>query len=896
MFNFKKISAIGTSALMIGMTAGMAAAANYPAPFVVGGNADVAVVYGTGSGVSVLDAVEAGNLQTNLQSFMGSGTSETSTSTSGETVSLDTSGTRIWLNTSLNTAKSTMTKTDLPTVLADNTFQGNVEAKMTSTLKFYAGGELGGANSSRVVFLKQPKSSDDPIIGISIGSSETSNPLYNASVTFKAVNFSHSDSEGETITLFGKDFVVSTATTATELVLFSSAEQVTLTKTSSENPTATVNVAGTDYAIELLNGDSTTATIAVDGTSKDITEGNSKKIGDIEIALKTVTSSDVAGITATLLVGSEKLTFTNDATVTKGADADPIDGTKAYLAGTVDSLTELAVTVFRPDSSNDAILPGDAFVDPVFGSFKFDFVGLSSNLDDTNRETLSVQNSADKGMSLTMTDSDGNTGTFDFAYNETYVAAQANTPVRKPAHWRLADDSNYSIFVHEGANLTEDDYTMLGNEDYGHLLQVTQIYNNTGTDYTNDRLKLQDVLSGETYTATFTAETTGTIAIDGKNYGVTILGSGDGGYAHIKYPTTDSSTTNTWVFYPTIQTANGAKVALYEPFNVTMGNINGTVATTATIINFPDGDGYTSATFTYAGMGNWTVTGAGSGLFSSNETLAANYSVLTVGEFRYNISSAGASGNYGNDTMIHLIDPEDYTNNMTEPSVMVFEEKDDKNKYHGFVINLETAPAGTSSSGVGVDDVLFTQNGEYYHASATLASDSDFTQDIDWWGTLVTTDADDSDQKTVTVSYPTNQVYAQIYIGEESASVTSSGTTSTASQLGDVLVKDTEISSVSSKNLIVVGGTCINSAAANVLGGAYCGSSFTDATGVGSGEFLVESVGDAYTTGKVALVVAGYDAADTVNAAKYLRTQTVDTTAGMKYKGTTSTSAELVVA
>ena len=80
------------------------------------------------------------------------------------------------------------------------------------------------------------------------------------------------------------------------------------------------------------------------------------------------------------------------------------------------------------------------------------------------------------------------------------------------------------------------------------------------------------------------------------------------------------------------------------------------------------------------------------------------------------------------------------------------------------------------------------------------------------------------------------------------------------------------------------------------MGGAYCGAGFTDKTGVGSGQFLIESVGDKYTTGKVALVVAGYDVSDTVNAAKYLRTQTVDTTAGKKYKGTTSTSAELVVA
>ena len=284
---------------MVGMTMGVAAAANYPAPFVVGGSADVAVVYGTGAGVSVLDAVEAGNLQSNLQSFMSGSATGTTTSTSGETVSLDTSGTRIWLNTSLNTAKSTLTKTDLPTVLGDNTFQGNVEAKITSNIKFYAGDAAGGTNSGRVIFAKQPRSSNDPVVGISLGTSATSNPLYNASATFKAVNFTNSDSEGESITLFGRDFVVSTATDTTDLVLFSSAEEVTLTKTSGENPTVTVNIAGTDYTIELLNGDSTTATISVDGTSKDITEGSSKKIGGIEIAVKTVTSSDVAGITAT---------------------------------------------------------------------------------------------------------------------------------------------------------------------------------------------------------------------------------------------------------------------------------------------------------------------------------------------------------------------------------------------------------------------------------------------------------------------------------------------------------------------------------------------------------------------------------------------------------------------
>jgi hypothetical protein len=117
--------------------------------------------------------------------------------------------------------------------------------------------------------------------------------------------------------------------------------------------------------------------------------------------------------------------------------------------------------------------------------------------------------------------------------------------------------------------------------------------------------------------------------------------------------------------------------------------------------------------------------------------------------------------------------------------------------------------------------------------------------------------------------------------------------TTTTDALGEVLYKDTEINEAKAMNLIIVGGSCINSAAANVLGGAYCGEDFTDATGVGEGQFLVQGFQDAFTPGKLALVVAGYEAQDTVNAATYLMNEDVDTSA--KYIGTSSTQAELIV-
>lgn len=67
---------------------------------------------------------------------------------------------------------------------------------------------------------------------------------------------------------------------------------------------------------------------------------------------------------------------------------------------------------------------------------------------------------------------------------------------------------------------------------------------------------------------------------------------------------------------------------------------------------------------------------------------------------------------------------------------------------------------------------------------------------------------------------------------------------------------------------IIVGGSCINQVAANLLGGQLCGADFTAATGVGSGQALIKVFQD--TNDKVSILVAGYEAADTARAVKYL--------------------------
>jgi hypothetical protein len=149
-------------------------------------------------------------------------------------------------------------------------------------------------------------------------------------------------------------------------------------------------------------------------------------------------------------------------------------------------------------------------------------------------------------------------------------------------------------------------------------------------------------------------------------------------------------------------------------------------------------------------------------------------------------------------------------------------------------------------------------------------------------------DDQSGDHEKVILYYHGSEVSANVYLSEADATITSGG----ASALGDVLVTDAEINSVKSKNLIIVGGSCINSAAATVLGGAYCGEAFTSKTQVGAGQYMIKGFDGAFTSGKLALLVAGYMAADTTNAATYLKTQDVDTSAS--YKGTSATEATVV--
>lgn len=883
-YNFKKISAMGCSLLLAGMSvAAPIAAANYPAPFVVSGNADVsAIVYGANA--ATLDGVLAGQINEDLNAYVTTGSSGGGGSVTGEAVALFSGGTKIYVNDSLNAVKNVLTKAVLPTVLKDESFSGNVDTTITQTIVL--------GSDPRVTFKKQPTSSDYPQYALQIATTGAAKYIYNATAIFsKAVQFNHSDSEGEDITLFGQKYTVASATSATDLVLLQSAEKISL---DSDNPIADVTIAGVSYTIELVSSSDDAATIKVtdstgDSDTRTVSEAASKKINGLTVAVTTADETNFK-LSATLVAGSEKITLVDGSTITFGEDDASIEGATAYFVGGVGAMTRLTVSVFAPESDMDAIKMGEVFIDPVFKSFKLDFAGFNipSDLTDSAREDISFANNGDDKMEITFTDHTLNTKTIMFAKNTT----------GSPSEWKLfADDDNRNFSVMEAEVIHRNDYIVVGNEEEGHLLRLSSVKNDsTGTN--NDKAWFTDMFTGDILKTTWTTEGVGTMTVGGKSFGITLQGgSGSASETYtVRVNQPDSSGAGVALAYPTIRTSKGANLFFYEP--VTIANLSLWDGSNAmTELKIPDGDGYTSLITAMvrdqpAGAdGMWNYTVVGGSLTSYNTTLGTGGALGIIGQLTFTVNTTGNV----DELRIRLKDVGG--KEIMGPAVVIFEEKDDGTNYEALIVKLDDG--ATSDDGVGIDDVERTWSGNSGRWETTVSGNSKLELSADKWGTIISTDTSDSDQKTVIISYPDEQIYAQIYIGEIDSVVTAATTGSSGgTSFGYVVVSDSEAASMGSKNMIVVGGSCINTATAKVLGvtPATCSEAFTTATGVGSGQFLIQSVADAYTVGKVAVVVAGYEVAQTQMATTYLTTKKPDLAGGNKYIGTSSTSATLQTA
>ncbi|MEM2956042.1 MAG: hypothetical protein QW041_00480 [Candidatus Pacearchaeota archaeon] len=172
-----------------------------------------------------------------------------------------------------------------------------------------------------------------------------------------------------------------------------------------------------------------------------------------------------------------------------------------------------------------------------------------------------------------------------------------------------------------------------------------------------------------------------------------------------------------------------------------------------------------------------------------------------------------------------------------------------------------------------------------------IEEDSDTQVGIDKtkWGALFTWDSED--KNSLTIEYPEEKVVANVYVAPISAIVSGGGIVP--------VVKDTELGDLkATKNLVVVGGSAINRIAAELLKVSFptygTDAAWQSATGVGPDMAIIKLFSGADKTfgaGNVALLVAGYEAADTQAAAKYLITNPGAVTTKVIKKTTAGTYA-----
>ncbi len=874
MFNFKKIASVLTSAVMLSSTIGFAAAATYPAPFVAGGTADTAIIYGSNA-PGVNDFAAAVDLQESLQGLVTSGTTTTASTVSGEAAGLFTGGTKLYINDSLNAVVTTLTKTQLPTVLEKGTFSGNVEATYEQIIDI-------GTNPS-VTFNKQPTSSDDPEFGLTT-STTSGNIIYNASVTFnKAVNFTHADSKGQDIMLFGQKFTVASATDSTNLVLLKTAEKVSL---STDEPSADVTIGGSVYTVELISASDTAATIKVTDSSgksetKEINEAASKKVNGVTIAVINADETNLK-LSANIIAGAEKVTLsTTAASNVKIGDTDKtVDGTSVTITGGTTAATKIVFGVFAKDSDNDAVLPGKSYVDPVFGTIKLDFTELNIASSDTvKREDIKITPSGDDKIEINFLAGYGTKGAKSIQWAKN---------LSNGINLQVGDDS-YNITVTEMEQTFRNGYIVVGNEESGRLVKVSTISNDSSTTPSSDTITFSDVFTEESISASApSTEGSTSVVLGGKTYTVTYGGTGssDSNWVRLKYPTGDSPNANSMVLYPTIKTSKGAKLAFYEPKTINLISWDGN--NTLSSIRLPDGDGYTAISLaSHTDVARfWNVT-FGTALTSINTTAGGSASG-SIGRLTYNVTVTASAGS--NTTTVYLVSPEG--GNIVNPALILFEEKDDNTNYEALVVTLD--PGASSSNGLDVADIVRTWGADGVNDQISTPGNSNIAKEADLFGTIITRDTSSSGHAKAVISYPDEQIYASIFIAENSAVITP-GSSSTGTG-GTILIrKDTEITSVATKNLIVVGGSCINQAAAKILGSQVpmCEAEFTAATGnkVAAGQYIIKVVAASTAGGsadKVAMLVAGYEAVDTNNAVAKVKAGGFETVVGTEVIGPTT--------
>jgi hypothetical protein len=807
------------------------APSGWPSPYVEGNVADYTVVYGAVAAAS--DANAADDIASALADQVVP--TDDGVELEGGT-SLSTTNTPLYLGDGWNAAFGTLTDSHMPNVLADGTAVSTDGTEYDYTQYVMLVNRSSDSDNEGVLSFGTNGDLNDPVLNIEIGTDADQVPYY-TKVTFdKNLNVTSGDRglSGDKIELFGKEFVISSDSTAgTDLVLFGASNMMTM-KAKEEK---TISVGGEDYLVKIVSVvDSNTATVSVDGTSKDIDEGNTKKIGGLEVYVDTVDyyQDIVEGVAidsgdVKIVFGSEKLTFQNGQAITFGSSGDTLEGTKCYMSWDSNSdLSEMRVNASSDDSDEDFLSPGNCFTDRVWESFEFCLGDVDPGLTSDERDKIVLKPTASDTVKLEFTSEDDEEVSIEIA---NIVDLDTGNPVLQDANDNaiyVREWNKTALFTGGPSTYGEKSYFVTNDNSYSHMFQITDI-NSVGS--VGAEVKIKDVLTGNSYTVPLvdtTGYTNGSLVIDGTDF-----------YFQANSTSATACSNNCGVNVTWGNGANfdnaGSKVSLFAGLETSQGawiSLITNVTANNETFELPYKDGSRE----YGTQAFDSTAASDGGLDSNFWNAPANKTYVTAGA---GASSAGEG-----------------------PGIFILEEKDDGEVRHAVV-----AFVGYDSTDmkITVEESLFNMTHDNPDLRKTSGTSDNYVEKwMDRYGTFAIVTNSEDGGGMAEIYYPDEQAKWDVRIGEV-GDIASGGGVASATAVMDTDVTDAQ---KNTSNIIVVGGPCVNTLAAELLDVDFpaCGAD----SGWESGDQFIEEYVGQFKAGNTALLVAGWEAADTTAVADML--------------------------
>jgi hypothetical protein len=832
----KRLFAVGAGATMLGATAMGALAADlgdYPSMFVSDGVFNGILVVGDNS--QPVDILATTDIAANMKYNTGSGGG--TTSVAGDAWLVGTSSKKYEMATN-NATDSTISGENWRSIvtfigdeemdaLADGAWVTNEQEYDFQQFLFF---DVDGANPQRNRIVKYSENDDDETgdhLFIQNGrqiaryrlefSSTAQSDVTDSGGTSDTTGTYLDDFENTDLSMLGNEYsvVLARRTTANptgyqdgiKLTLMSGSTRDTLLE--GETQMYTVGDKVYDVTLTFTDDDEAKFTVNGESTSK-LKAGETYVLSDkSEIGVSEVLYQAYAGgvHSATFFVGASKVELRDDAVQTVGGGynlkvgSEDIDGTTVIITGTDNNVTFTVSTIEINMTADDDYFvgPGEKLSDVIAAAGEEKEVLMDGALEieyhglsDEATRDLSVKSSSSRRYKVNLFDGDGNAVSIPVAYAE----AQFNLSFGEES-WQQGRTGQKRLHVEESDNAPGSSETATKHINHIAKNDYFVVTGGTAADGSAKSYLLQ-YKGADRQTKT-------SPKIKFKN-----TGSGE----TLEYSVTSQTTTGA---VATIKlggysfVVHNRTIMSADDFQV-MVDLNGGGTIVNSSVDFVD---YYGSAWNFTYKDSNSTTGAAAGLNASSQTAVRVFQHTPNGDDYDNIA------------------PSNILLNITAAS--------------GPEVRAAFRMDGPSTAGInGAASNLVTPDGETEVAYGYTSM-----------GTHITFTSPSGDPNELTLMYPENQRLPQVYFTSGATTTsTSKGGSLAAVEVGVATKLASEVADATAQNAIVVGGPCVNSVAAELLGNpADCTSGFTP------GKARVKLF--SHTNGKMAMLVAGYTGADT---------------------------------